>query len=129
MSLLVNDLAIRIKNGYMARRDTIVARWSRTNEDIVALLQDEKYVLGFEVVEDGVKKDLIITLKYDKNTPAVTEVKLQSKPGRRVYRKHKDSKPVLGGLGIAVISTPSGLMTDKKARSLSIGGEVLFEIW
>jgi len=129
MSILVNDLAIRIKNGYLARRDTIAARWSTINEGIVALLAKEGYIEGFEVLDENGKKDLTITLTYKNHEPAVRDVKLFSKPGRRIYNKCKEIKPVLGGMGIAVISTPKGLMTDIQARQNQTGGEVLFEIW
>lgn len=131
MSILVNDLPIRIKNGYLAKRDTIVARWSKISENIVAVLKSEKYISDYEVITDegNEKKDMVITLRYENRKPAVVDVKLVSKPGRRVYKKVSEIKPILGGLGVAIISTPSGVMTDIDARSKQIGGEVLFEIW
>lgn len=131
MSILVNDLAIRIKNGYLARRDTIMARWSTLSENIVETLKKEEYIQGYSVEtnEENGKKDILINLRYDDKKPAVVDVKLISKPGRRIYKKIKEIKPILGGLGIAIISTPKGVMTDRDAKAVGIGGEVLFEIW
>ncbi|OGK16473.1 30S ribosomal protein S8 [Candidatus Roizmanbacteria bacterium RIFCSPHIGHO2_01_FULL_39_12b] len=129
MSLLTNDLIIRIKNGYMAKRDNIEARWSKINEGVVELLKISGFIKSYEVIDENGKKRLNIGLLYIDNDPAVREVKLLSKPGRRIYRKHKEIKSVLGGLGVAILSTPKGLMTDTQAKDAQVGGEALFEIW
>ena len=98
---------------------------------IADILVKEGYIKGYEIVEDGVAKNLHITLKYgkDKNVKIITGLKRISKPGLRVYASKEELPRVLGGLGIAIISTNKGVMTDKEARALNVGGEVLAFIW
>jgi small subunit ribosomal protein S8 len=123
------DLVIRIKNGYMAEKKTISAVYSKLNENILKLLLAKKYIANFTVVEENNKKNLTIDLQYNDKKPAVQDVKLYSRPGRREYAQRKEVRPVLGGLGISIVSTSKGLMTDSQAREKKIGGEVLFSIW
>lgn len=129
MSLITNDLVIRIKNGYMANRDTIDGRWSKINENVLEILKKSGFIRSFTTQEEAGQKKLLIELLYNDLTPAVSGITQVSKPGRRIYKKSKEIKKVLGGIGIAVISTPKGLMTDSEARDAKLGGEVLFEIW
>lgn len=129
MTSTIIDLIIRIKNGYLAGKNDIQGSYSRLNENVLALLKKESYIKDFSVVEVDKKKDITIQLLYNDNKPAVTGIKILSKPGRRTYRRLKDMRPVLGGLGIAIISTSQGVITDKQARENKKGGEILFQIW
>jgi small subunit ribosomal protein S8 len=99
--------------------------------DIASILVKEGYVKSFEILEDGVKKTMRITLKYgrSKNEKVIAGVKRISKPGLRVYANCEDIPKVLGGLGCAIVSTNKGIITDKEARQLGVGGEVLAFIW
>ncbi|KXK11715.1 MAG: 30S ribosomal protein S8 [Microgenomates bacterium OLB23] len=89
----------------------------------------EHYIKDFAVIEDGKKKSIDIELMYENNKPVLRGLKLFSKPGRRMYKGIQELKPVLGGLGLSVVSTSKGVMTDKQARAAKIGGEILFQIW
>lgn len=135
----VADALIRLKNGYRSYKGEVVLSYSKLVQSICDLLQKEGYIEKFEVAEDdknnGFKK-IVVKLKYDarlgstsSKRPALTEVKRVSKPGLRVY-KGKNSLPfVLNGLGIAIVSTPRGVMTDKQARKEGLGGEVMALVW
>lgn len=123
------DLVIRIKNGYMAEKPSITAVYSQLNQHILNILQSHGYIKSFETLEDGNKKSFTIELMYRGSEPAVEDVKLYSRPGRRLYGKKEDIRKVRGGQGISLVSTSKGLMTDKQAREQKIGGEVLFSIW
>lgn len=129
MTSLILDLVIRIKNGYMAEKRSISCRYSKLNMNVLDLLKKENYIKDFSLVEDGVKKDIAIELLYENNKPALRGLRLLSKPGRRTYRKLPEMKPVLGGLGMSVLSTSKGVMSDRQARTAKIGGEILFQIW
>lgn len=121
----IADALIRIKNGYIVGKPEVNVRFSRLIEALCKLLQKEGYVESVE------KKDLqlIVKLKYTGKVPALTNVKRVSKPGLRVYKGSKYLPYVLNGVGIAVISTPKGIMTDKEARKAGLGGEVMAEVW
>ncbi len=128
MSSSIIDLIIRIKNGYAARRENISSPYSTYREEIIKKLVALGYVKQY-TVSGEVVKEIDIELSYDGGNPAVTDVRLFSKPGRRWYTGSKKLKPVLGGLGVGILSTPQGIMTNKEARQKHIGGELLFEIW
>jgi small subunit ribosomal protein S8 len=103
---------------------------SRQREAIVKLLADEGYVAGYKTVEAEPQKQIQVRLKYDgEGEPAIGGLQRVSKPGRRVYKRASEIEPVLGGLGISVVSTSRGLMTDRQAREKKLGGEILFNIW
>lgn len=121
----VIDIVIRIKNGFMVGNETIAAPYSRFSEEVVKKLTQ----LGFLKTYKSDQKSIQVTLSYSDKQPAMTDVKIFSKPGRRLYVSYKDLKPVLGGLGYSIISTPKGILTNKEARKLKIGGELLFSIW
>lgn len=121
------DLIIRIKNGYMARKETILVKKSRFNESILKKLKELNYVASYEQSEDAHYYE--VSLKYEEGMPAVTEVRIFSKPGRRYYVSYKDLKPVIGGMGYSVISTPKGIITNLEAQKEKVGGELLFNIW
>jgi len=122
-----SDLIIRIKNGYLSKKEAIVCRRSNFNLNILKKLKELKFIKDFK--ETGDKKTVVIELLYHNKEPALTDVRIQSRPGKRIYRSYKDLKPVLSGFGFSIISTPKGILTNKEARKLKIGGEVLFDIW
>jgi small subunit ribosomal protein S8 len=122
------DLIIRIKNGYMSGRESIDSPYSSFREAVVKKLQKVGYVKDY-TVEGETIKTMTITLIYADGVPAVTDVKVFSKPGRRWYVSTKELKPVLGGMGHAFLSTPKGILTNIEAKKEQVGGELLFHIW
>jgi len=131
MSDPIADMLTRIRNANTAKHDTVDVPASKMKVAIADILADEGYIEKYDLVEDGNFKTIRITLKYgaDKNEKVITGLKRISKPGLRVYAGKEDLPRVLGGLGTAVISTKHGVVTDKKARELGVGGEVLCFIW
>ncbi|GIW64090.1 MAG: 30S ribosomal protein S8 [Patescibacteria group bacterium] len=126
----VIDLIIRIKNGYLAGKDNVSASYSKFKEEVLKKLKQLKFIKDYKIEEvDNVKKVLVIDLLYVENNPALTDVKIFSKPGRRYYVSYKELKPVLSGYGYSILSTPKGIMTNKEARLKKVGGELLFNIW
>ena len=127
----IADMLTRIRNANAAKHDTVDVPASKMKLAIAEILLEEGYIKNFEVIEDGVFKTMHITLKYgaDKNEKIISGIKRISKPGLRVYAGKEDMPKVLGGLGIAIISTNQGVITDKKARELGVGGEVLAFVW
>lgn len=123
----VIDLIIRIKNGYQAHRETITTPSSRFKVEVLKKLEALGYIDSYEQVDNI--NYITINLKYTKGTPALTGVKLYSKPGRRWYVAFKDLKPVLSGIGYSLLSTPKGVLTNKEARKEKVGGELLFDLW
>ena len=131
MSDPIADMLTRIRNGNTAKHDTVDVPASKMKKSIADILTNEGYISGYEYIQDGVKGTLRITLKYgkDKNEKVITGIKRISKPGLRVFAGKDELPKVLGGLGTAIISTSQGVMTDKEARKLGIGGEVLAFVW
>ena len=131
MSDPIADMLTRIRNANAAKHDTVDVPASKMKLAIAEILLEEGFIKKFEVIEDGVFKTMHITLKYgaDKNEKIISGIKRISKPGLRVYAGKEDMPRVLGGLGIAIISTNQGVITDKKARELGVGGEVLAFVW
>ncbi|MEM9468758.1 MAG: 30S ribosomal protein S8 [Pseudomonadota bacterium] len=130
MSDPLGDMLARIKNGQHANKPVIECPHSNLRASVCQVLQDEGFIRGFEVAEkESNKKSLMIELKYDEGQPVIRELKRISKPGRRVYSKIKDLQPFHNGLGVSVISTPQGVMTDHKARNENVGGEVLCQVF
>ena len=127
----IADMLTRIRNANTAKHDTVDVPSSKMKLAIANILLEEGYIKKLDVVEDGSFKNLHITLKYgaDRNDKVLTGLKRISKPGLRVYAGKDELPRVLGGLGIAIISTNQGVVTDKKARELQVGGEVLAFIW
>lgn len=127
----IADMLTRLRNANMARHQTTKIPATRMNRRIAQVLQDEGFIAEIEEVGEGVQRELVIALKYKgKNRrPIITALKRISKPGLRVYSNHKDLPRVLGGIGIAIISTSHGIMTDREARRQGIGGEVLCYVW
>ena len=127
----IADMLTRIRNANTAKHDTVDVPSSKMKLAIAQILLDEGYIRAFDVVEDGAFKTIHITLKYgaDKNERIITGLKRISKPGLRIYAGKDELPKVLGGLGTAIISTNQGVVTDKEARKLQVGGEVLAFIW
>ena len=127
----IADMLTRIRNANTANHDTVDVPSSKMKLAIANILLEEGYIKKLDVIEDGAFKTLHITLKYgvDRNDKVITGLKRISKPGLRVYAGKDELPRVLGGLGIAIISTNQGVVTDKKARELQVGGEVLAFIW
>jgi len=131
MSDPIADMLTRIRNANTAKHDTVDVPASKMKLSIAEILLEEGFIKKFDVVEDGSFKTIHITLKYgaDKNDKIISGIKRISKPGLRVYAGKEDMPKVLGGLGIAIVSTNQGVITDKKARELGVGGEVLAFVW
>ena len=131
MSDPIADMLTRIRNANTAKHDTVDVPASRMKLAIAQILLDEGYIKKYDVIDDGSFKSIHITLKYgaDKNEKIISGIKRISKPGRRMYVNTEELPKVLGGLGIAIISTNQGVITDKKARELHVGGEVLAFVW
>ena len=127
----IADMLTRIRNANTAKHDTVDVPSSKMKLSIAQILLDEGYIKKFDIIEDGSFKTIHITLKYgeDKNEKIISGIKRISKPGLRVYAGKEDLPKVLGGLGIAIVSTNQGVITDKKARELQVGGEVLAFVW
>ncbi|MCI4454194.1 MAG: 30S ribosomal protein S8 [Thermodesulfobacterium sp.] len=126
----ISDMLIRIKNALMARHKTVVVPGSKLKLEIARILKDEGYIEDYRVVEEKPQIKIEIVLKYDeKKRPVIAGIKRVSKPGRRIYRGYKELPRVLDGMGIAIISTSQGIMTDHEARKRRLGGEVICEIW
>ena len=131
MSDPIADMLTRIRNANTAKHDTVDVPASKMKLAIANILLDEGYIAKYDLVEDGHFQTIHITLKYgsDKNEKVITGLKRISKPGLRVYANTEDIPRVLGGLGTAIISTNKGVVTDKEARKLGVGGEVLCFVW
>ena len=126
----IADMLTRIRNANTAKHATVDVPASRVKKDITQILVDEGYVKGFQLIEDGKQGVIRITLKYgDNKSPVITGLRRVSKPGLRIYSSCADMPKVRKGLGIAIVSTSKGIVTDKKARELNVGGEVLAYIW
>jgi small subunit ribosomal protein S8 len=124
------DLLTRIRNGQSRGLTTVRSPHSKLRSNVLEVLQREGYIRGFSTAEvrAGIS-ELTIELKYDEGTPVIQNIRRISKPGRRVYSKIKDLKPHRGGLGISILSTPNGVLSDHEARALNVGGEVLCEVF
>ncbi len=131
MSDPIADMLTRIRNANTAKHDTVDVPASKMKVAIAEILLNEGFIKSFELVEEGTFKTIHITLKYskDKKERIITNLKRISKPGLRVYANAEELPKVLGGLGVAIISTNKGVITDKEARKLNVGGEVLAFIW
>ena len=131
MSDPIADMLTRIRNANTAKHDTVDIPSSKMKNAIAEILFNEGYITKYEIIEDGNFKTIRVTLKYgaDKNEKIITGIKRISKPGLRVYANKNEIPQVLGGLGTAILSTNRGIITDKEARKLQVGGEVLAFVW
>ncbi|MBR2523832.1 MAG: 30S ribosomal protein S8 [Clostridiales bacterium] len=125
----IADMLTRIRNAGNAGHPTVEVPASNLKKAIAQILLDEGYIAGFDVAEDNKQGMITITLKYSGKKHVISGIKRISKPGLRAYADKENLPNVLGGLGIAIISTSKGVMTDKKARKLGVGGEVLAYVW
>lgn len=126
----IADMLTRIRNAARVSHETVSIPASKLKVELAKVLKEEGYISDYSVVEDGKFKAIVITLKYDINRKSViTKLERVSKPGLRTYSKSKNLQKVLGGLGVAIVSTSKGLMTDRKARKENVGGEVLCYIY
>ena len=127
----IADMLTRIRNANTAKHDTVDVPASKMKTAIAEILYNEGYIAKYDLVEDGNFKTIRITLKYgkDKNEKIISGLKRISKPGLRVYASKEELPKVLGGLGVAIISTNKGVITDKEARAQGVGGEVLAFVW
>ena len=125
----IADMLTRIRNANQQKHETVSIPYSNLKNDLANILKNEGFVTDFVVNEEGNHKNIVITLKYKGNERVITGLKRVSKPGLRQYAKVNEIPKVLNGLGIVVLSTSQGLMTDKEARDKNIGGEVLAYIW
>ena len=126
----IADMLTRIRNALIVKHDEVIIPASNMKLAIAKILMDEGYIKNYKVVEDGIVKNIVVTLKYGPNRQKViTGLKRISKPGLRIYARKDNIPKVLNGLGIAILSTSKGVMTDREARKEGIGGEVLAYIW
>jgi small subunit ribosomal protein S8 len=127
----ISDMLTRIRNANLARHQTTEVPSTKMTRSIAKVLREEGFIGDYEEAGEGVKKNLVIALKYTGKgrKPIITALKRVSKPGLRVYSNRQDLPRVLGGIGIAIISTSSGIMTDREARRTGVGGEILCYVW
>jgi len=124
----LGDLMIRLKNGYMARKPSVDCLYSNFSQALLDKLQQLKYIQSYTVGNDA-KKTINVVLRYNDGRPAITDVRIFSKPGQRRYTAAKKLRPVLSNLGHAILTSPAGIITNHEARKKHVGGEFLFEIW
>ncbi len=126
----IADMLTRVRNALQARHPKVDVPASRLKMDIARILKEEGYIANFKMAEDGGKKSIRIYLKYTPgNVPVISRIERVSRPGCRVYVGSKEAPPVLGGLGINILTTPRGVMTGAAARRENVGGELLCRVW
>jgi small subunit ribosomal protein S8 len=126
----IADMLIRIKNAVMRKKDRVSVPYSKMKERIADILKKEGFITDYKVEGEGVKKNIDIYLKYDEQgEPIINDVRKISKPGRRIYVSKDEVPWVKTGMGIAILSTSKGIVTDREARRLKIGGELICEVW
>jgi len=129
MSDVIADMLTRIRNANDAKHETVDIPASNMKKAIADILTEEGYIKGYSVIEDGKQGTLRVSLKYIGKQKVLTGIRRISKPGLRVYASCEEMPRVMNGLGIAIVSTSKGVMTDKKARSLNVGGEIIAFVW
>ena len=130
MTDVIADMLTRVRNALIAKHDVVEIPASNVKKEIARILLEEGYISSYNVVEEGVQGKIVITLKYGPNgEKVITGLKRVSKPGLRIYANCDELPKVLGGLGIAIVSTSKGIMTDKQARKIGHGGEVIAYVW
>lgn len=130
ISDVIADMLTRIRNANNAKHETVDIPASNMKKSIADILKEEGYIAGYQIIEDGKQGVIRITLKYGRGKQKVIQgLRRVSKPGLRIYSNCEDMPKVMNGLGIAIVSTSKGVMTDKKARELNVGGEVLAFVW
>ena len=129
MSDVIADMLTRIRNANSAKHETVDVPASNMKKSIADILTAEGYIKGYQVVEDGKQGIIRITLKYQNKQRVIKGIRRVSKPGLRIYASCEEMPKVMNGLGVAIVSTSKGIMTDKDARKLNVGGEVLAFVW
>ena len=126
----IADMLAVLRNGSMAKKETVEVKKSKRTENVLSILKKESFISNYKVMDDARGGLIKVYLRYEKNdTPALTGLKRISKPGRRVYTKADEIKSVYSGLGIAIISTSKGVISDKEAREKNTGGEIMCHVW
>jgi len=125
MSDPIADMLTRIRNAQMVRKAVVVMPSSKLKVAIAQVLKDEGYIDGFQIKADGAKSELEVALKYYAGRPVIERIERVSRPGLRIYKGRDEIPQVMNGLGVAIVTTPKGVMTDRKARQTGVGGEVL----
>ncbi len=125
----ISDFLTRLKNASRARKETFTAPYSRIKAELARILAEEGYIWNYEVKTEGGKAEIHVKNKFDGRTPALTDLRRVSKPGRRQYIGSAEIPKVVKGFGISILSTPKGLMTGAKARRENVGGELLAQVW
>jgi small subunit ribosomal protein S8 len=126
----IADLLTRIRNAHIAKHDRLEVPSSKLKLAVCKVLEEQGYIKGFRVAERSPGAAIEVLLRYDRNgNPAISSIRRVSKPGRRVYRGADELRPVLNGLGVAIVSTPEGLLSDAQARERRVGGEILCEVY
>ncbi|HIE35627.1 MAG TPA: 30S ribosomal protein S8 [Candidatus Omnitrophica bacterium] len=126
---LVGDAFTVIRNGVKVKKESVLIPYSKLLLNICELLKKEGYIENFKEVEVGTYKQIKVYLKYEEKKSALNQIKRVSKPGRRIYLKRKEIKPVLSGYGLAIVSTSLGVLTGKEAREKGVGGEIIGVVW
>jgi small subunit ribosomal protein S8 len=121
----ISDMLTRIRNGQSSNKKTVSMPSSSAKKSIAEVLKNEGYIIDFELITENSIDNLVIQLKYHQGLPVIEDIQRSSRPGLRVYKNKEDLPQVLGGLGVAIISTSAGVMSDKEAREKGIGGEVI----
>ena len=121
----ISDMLTRIRNGQKARKVSVSMPASKAKEAVARVLKEEGYIADYSVAGDGATKELSVELKYFEGAPVIERIQRASRPGLRIYRGKEDLPQVLGGLGVAIVSTSAGVMSDREARKKGIGGEVI----
>ena len=124
----ISDMLVSIKNGQMRHKDFVVTPFSKSKVAILKVLEDEGYISGYETLPDGQKATLAVYLKYHNHKPVIEQLKRVSRPGLRIYKKKDELPKIRGGLGIVIVSTPNGVMSDHQARKAGQGGEILCSV-
>jgi small subunit ribosomal protein S8 len=125
----IADMLVIIKNGVRAKKDSVMVKSSNVHLNILEILKREGFVSNYKKINDNKQGTIKVYLRYDKETSYITDLRRVSKPGLRKYVKNDEIKSVYGGLGVALVSTSQGIMTDKEAKEKNLGGEILCEIW
>ena len=121
----ISDMLTRIRNGQKARKVSVAMPASKAKEAVARVLKDEGYIIGFQTSGEGAEASLEVELKYFDGAPVIEKIQRASRPGLRIYRSKDDLPRILGGLGVAIVSTSAGVMSDREAREKGIGGEVI----
>lgn len=129
MNDVTSDFLTRVRNAYRTGHESVQIRHSVLVESVARILQTEGYIDSVETIGEGIRKYLVVKIRYVNGTSVIQGLQRVSKPSRRVYVGCKEIKPVMNGLGLSILSTPSGVMTDVEARKRRVGGEVLCNIW